>query len=250
MSATISKLITIISIVMVLNKTRFWKIDFARGLAVILMVLFNWSFTLKFLNVFALTDSWLYWRLFPRLIGGSFIFLAGISIILFYNKTNSLKKVASRGLKIFLIGIGITVITFLSFPSNTIYFGILHLIGLSLILSPFFLKNKNIVLLIASLILIIGFFLQSFYFAFSHLLWLGLGPENFQTFDYWPLMPWFGVFLFGMFFGDFLKNKKGVYTKNLLIKKTCFLGRNSLAVYLIHQPVLIGILYVFGFRIF
>ena len=229
---------------------RIWQIDFSRGLAVILMVLFNWSFSLKFLNVFTISENWLYWWLLPRLIGGSFIFLAGISAVINFNKNKSGKKIAYRGLRIFLIGIGITAVTFLAFPENTIYFGILHLIGFSLIISPFFIKNKNLVLLAASIILIAGFQLQSSYFNFPHLLWLGFGPANFQTFDYWPLMPWFGIFLLGLFFGDFIKNKSPVHEKNYLIKKICFLGRNSLIIYLGHQIVLVGIIYMFGFKIF
>src|SRR3989338_10359033 len=86
------------------------QIDFVRGIAVLIMVLFNWSFTLSFLKVYTIDGGWLYWWLFPRLIGGSFIFLAGLSVVLSHKKSGS-KKIVFRGLKIFLVWMGITALT-------------------------------------------------------------------------------------------------------------------------------------------
>ncbi len=68
------------------------EIDFARGLAVILMVLFNWSFAISFLGIYTIPGGAVYWQLFPRLIGGAFIFLAGLSIMLSYVRMKNLPK--------------------------------------------------------------------------------------------------------------------------------------------------------------
>ncbi len=240
---------------------RFIQIDFIRGLTVILMVIFNWSFTLSFLNAYSFAGGCLYWFIFPRLIGGSFIFLAGIPIILSYKRLETklwkiiFRKYSLRGLKLFLIGLGITLLTWLLFPQYTVFFGILHLIGLSIMLSPFFLGKKIGTLYLGSIIIILGFYIQSLSPQTPLLLWLGLAQENFQTFDYWPLLPWFGVFLLGMFTGETIASRiNNIQGSNTILKKAplnliAFLGRKSLIVYLVHQPILVTILYFFGFKI-
>jgi len=243
-----------------MNKKRFWEIDFLRGIAIILMVIFNYSFALSYLRIYTLNAGFFYWYIFPRFIAGMFIFISGLSLTLMYNqiknKKENYKKFFLRGLRIFEYGILITVVTFLTFPEAFIIFGILHLIGISIILGSFFLKFKRLNLFLGLLIIALGFYLQSFRFDFPWLLWLGFTPENFYTFDYFPILPWFGVTLLGLFFGNLLyENGKRKFKikdlSNLFITKfLAFLGRNSLFIYLIHQPILILILLILGFKIF
>jgi len=232
---------------------RFWQIDFWRGITVLLMVFFNWSFTLFFLNIYKLDLGFLYWRVFPQFIGGSFIFLAGLSVVLSrkrYPMADN-KKYFLRGLKILLLGLGITLLTWLSFPSYTIVFGILHMIGFSVLVSPLFFKLGESKLLLSVIILIFGFTFQSFFVNSAFLFPIGLVNQSFQTFDYWPVLPWLGVFLLGMYFGEKLfENKKHSENKNFISKVFCLLGRNSLKIYLVHQPVLILVLLGLGFPIF
>jgi uncharacterized membrane protein len=96
-----------------------------------------------------------------------------------------------------------------------------------------------------------GIYLQTREFSFPYLLWLGFMPENFTTFDYFPLIPWLGVLLLGIFSGKSIYKKTGHITfKNKLPGAFVFLGRKSLTVYLIHQPALISILMLTGYRLF
>jgi uncharacterized membrane protein len=240
--------------------TRLWEIDFLRGIAIILMIIFNYSFALYYLNIYTLASGPLYWYVFPRLIGGMFIIISGLSLTLLYsqikNKKDATKKFYSRGLKIFGLGILITAITFLTFPNAFIIFGILHLIGVSIILSLFFLKYRRFNIVLGLSAILLGFYLQNFRFDFPWLLWLGFIPKNFYTFDYWPILPWFGVTLLGISFGNFLyRNGKRLFrikdfSDNPVVKFVSFLGRHSLTIYLVHQLLLIAVLLALGFKIF
>lgn len=235
---------------------RLWEVDFFRGIAIVLMIIFNWSFTLKYFNIFSF-ESWFYWHIFPRIIASMFIFIAGISLVLSHGGTKSApSRHILRGLKIFCFGIMITLSTWLLFPQEFIIFGILHLIGISIILAAALLKYKRLSLMLGIAFIAVGFILQNFRFDFSWLVWLGLIPINFQSLDYFPIFPWFGIFLLGMFFGNsaYPKGKRNFRIKDSselwLVENTAFLGRHSLFIYMIHQPVLILLLLLLGFRIF
>jgi uncharacterized membrane protein len=189
-----------------------------------------------------------------------FISISGLSLTISYtqtkNKAEAHKKIFMRGLKIFSFGVLITSITFLTFPEAFIIFGILHLIGFSIIFGQFFLKFKKMNLLLGLIIILLGFYLQNFRFDFPWLLWLGFIPKDFFTFDYFPILPWFGVSLLGIFFGNVLYNKGKRnfkirdFSNSVAVKFLSFLGRNSLTIYLLHQPLLILLLLILGFKLF
>ena len=237
---------------------RLLQLDALRGIAIVLMVIFNWSFALSFIgaikggptNAMSLfSNTWLYWWLFPRIIAASFITIAGISLALSHEKIKYkplkfiFKKYFLRGGKIFLLGLGITAVTYLTYQNYTIWFGILHLIGLSIIISSFFLKYKKLSLLIGLAIITAGIYIQA---ELPHLLWLL--PFDFQTFDYFPLLPWSGFVFVGIFIGNCIKKSKSVH--NMFIDKTvAFLGRHSLLIYIVHQPLLVAILFLLGYAV-
>lgn len=239
---------------------RFWEVDFSRGIAIILMIVFNWSYTLRYFNIFRISGGWLYWFAFPRFIGGLFIFIMGLSLVLNYNSLKDKKSVYSnnirRGLKIFSLGLLITLVTWIFFPREFIIFGILHLIGISIILATPFLKSKRASLVLGIAIILVGLILQNFTFDFSWLLWLGFVPSNFVTFDYFPIIPWFGVSLLGVYFGNILyKNNKRNFkipdlSRSIFVRGVNFLGRNSLIIYLLHQPLLLLVLFILGFPLY
>ncbi|MFH1779728.1 MAG: heparan-alpha-glucosaminide N-acetyltransferase [Candidatus Micrarchaeota archaeon] len=227
---------------------RFWEIDFCRGLAVIAMIAFNWLYALGFFGLISFNANELVWWITARVIGFSFIFIAGVS---FYLASEKNKNLLQRGAKVFFAGLLVTVVTWVFVPKVFVVFGVLHLIGVSMILALFFKRFSNRVLLAAgALIALIGFVLPSFSFDYSWFLWLGLMPHTFSTLDYFPLLPWFSVFLFGIVFARifYFKAKR----RFIFPEKKSFLlgvlGKNSLALYLLHIPFLLFLLYFFGFN--
>ncbi len=231
---------------------RFWEIDLWRGLALIGMIVFNWSFALYFLNIFKFQGGWLYWSLFPHLIAGSFVFIAGLSLYISHSRRKDMKHVFARGLTIFSLGMLITLATLFLIPQYAVWFGILHLIGLSIILSNIFHRFGKTNLIIGLLIVSVGAMLHTMRFDFPWLFWLGFIPTDLSSLDYEPLLPWFGFFLMGMGFGEkFYKNNKRTFrirdmSKNRLVRNISVMGRNSLIIYLLHQPLFLTLLFLLG----
>jgi uncharacterized membrane protein len=231
---------------------RFWEIDLVRSIAIAMMITFH---TLYLLNYFDIHDTGVpgvqygFWWWFARVTGGTFIFLAGVSLTIAYSKSKRISGFMRRGLEIFAWGMGITLITWLIPSTRTEYvrFGILHFFGIAFILAPFFLRFRFINLILGAAMMAIGIYLWGIYFDFPWLLWLGLMPNAFWTLDYWPLLPWFGLFLVGMFCGKMLypQGNRRFNIPEFTDPVTSALilpGRHPLVIYLAQWPVIIGLL--------
>ncbi len=235
------------------NTPRFFEIDFLRGIAVTTMVLYNWLFALDYLGIYRTAITSGFWFYFARITAAAFILLAGASLTLSASKGREAAYRIKRGLKIFSWGLIITAVTWLFLGEAYVRFGILHLIGLSIILALPLSKMRRLNLSLGIILIALGAYLQKFSFGFSWLLWLGFIPKNFYTVDYFPLLPWLGVFLIGIFLGNTLyKNGARKFEIRDLsevpfVRAFSFLGRNSLLIYLMHQPVLLAGLWVIGF---
>ncbi len=236
-----------------LPEDRFRIIDLVKGIDIILMVLFNYSITLNYFGFINLPSGLFYQKILPMSIASVFIFVSGAAAYVSYQKNNKkfTKKYFTRGLKLLFFALLITLFTYVFVPQKTVYFGIIHFFAVSSFLIPFFIKFKKLNIIATISIFLAGFYLQQTEFNFSYLFWLGFVPQNLSTFDYFPLIPWMGVILLGVACGGFVVEK----TADLRFKGTFsslfeYLGRRSLTIYLIHQPLLILVLTASGFKLF
>ncbi len=231
---------------------RFWEIDLLRGIAIVSMISFHVFFDLKYLGLLV-WGSQLSWWLAPRLIAGTFIFLVGVSLSLSYSRVRKrpgkevAKKYVLRGLKIFSCGLAITAVTWFLVPRGFIFFGILHFIGLAVILAYPFLRWPRYNFILGLAAIFTGWFVSLQLFPFPYLIWLGFVYPGAYSLDYFPVFPWLGLALLGIYYGNLLYpgGKRSFFLKDLKNPATDFLGilgRNSLLIYLVHQPIILGII--------
>ena len=237
---------------------RLWEIDFLRGIAVVMMIVFHFFYDLNFFNIYEIDLHSGPFPLFLYPIGTTFLLLVGISLSLSYsrikdneNRKQLQLKFILRGSKIFGLGLLITLVTWIYLQDGFVVFGILHCIGLSIIIAYPFLQFKIRNLIIGVLLVSVGVYLKTLTFDFGWLLWLGFRPSQFYTVDYFPILPWFGVVLIGIFIGNTLypAHKRRFKLKDIsqirFVKLFCFLGRHSLIIYCLHQPIIILLIHLF-----
>jgi len=221
------------------NHKRIWEIDFFRGIALILMIIFHVVFDLKeFAHVSVNYVSGFYYYI-GKSAGILFILLAAISC--HFSKSNT-----KRGLQILGMGLVITLVSHLFNPSYGIKFGILHFLGTSIIIYPLFKDiNKWLLLIFGTIIIILGNYFKLINMPFDYLFIFGLSSELFISADYYPLLPWFGVFLYGIFISKLLyREKKSLFSFLPRFNFVSYLGRHTFSIYLIHQPLIILLIWL------
>lgn len=220
------------------------------------MILFNWSYALDFLNIYTLieTGNSFYWNIFPLTIASTFLFVAGVSLSLSWNRFQKTgkpkwKKYGRRGLKILGYGILITATTQIFYPENLIFYGILHLIGTTILLSPLVISNWKKSLTAAITILTLYTHIDPNSTQSLIQAAIGIGKPGFTTFDYFPIIPFSSIIFLGLTLGHltYPEGKRKIQLEKpeklqKTIKTIELLGRNSLLIYLTHQPILIIIL--------
>lgn len=223
-----------------MNK-RYSEVDILRGIAVVMMIVFHAVFDFDYFKIYNFNIYNGFWLYFARLIATIFIFLVGISMTLsYYRKGFGFLNYFKRGSVVLGYGLSITLVTYLFLREGTIIFGILHFIGISIILGSLFLRFKNLNLILGGIFILLGFYIKSFVVNYPWLVFLGLRFENFYTLDYFPLLPWFGVVLLGLYFGKvFYPEGKRRFKIEMKNKYLSYLGRHSLIIYLLHQPILV-----------
>ncbi len=216
-------------------------IDAFRGFAIVLMIIFHFLFDLEFLKIMHINFEDLSILLLQRVVGTMFLLLVGISLVLSQKKNKEgYVRHLKRALKLGAVALLITIATWAAVPSEFVKFGIIHCIALSTLIAPLFFRFKWTGLALGVILIVAG--ISTNYTDSEYLFWLGWITHTYTALDHYPLIPWFGVVLIGMFLGNVLPELK---VKNRVAGSLAYLGRNSLAIYLIHQPLIISLMLLF-----
>ncbi|MGF9757295.1 heparan-alpha-glucosaminide N-acetyltransferase [Microvirga sp. 0TCS3.31] len=232
-------------------RQRWDAIDAARGLAIVAMIVYHFSWDMSFLQLIETNILQVpAWRWFARGIAGSFLFLSGLGLVLAHAKGFHSRAFLKRLLKVGGAALAVTLATYFAFPESYIFFGILHCIAVSGVLAlPLLRLHPAMTLVIAALCLVAPSMLTDPALDAPWLDWLGLGADDPVTNDYVPIFPWFGLVLLGVAAGRLLLAWQEAITlarwrsQGWLSRLLIWAGRKSLPIYLTHQIILLVILY-------
>ncbi len=239
-------------------------LDEIRGGAIILMVFFHALYTMAFMFDLSFASK-LYYFFLPISIwfAGLFILVSGISCRLSHSNYK-------RGGKLFAISLALTFVTWLldnklGFSGTVIWFGILHLLSVSMLiyalLSRWLDKIHPIISIVAfGLLFAVTMNLDDGYLSFGqyafqlpevlrncrYLFPLGIVAPNFYSADYYPLFPWLFLFLIGASIGRWFKGGNlPNFCYNEHFRPIAYCGRHTLVIYLAHQPIIYGVVWAF-----
>jgi uncharacterized membrane protein len=243
----------------VLRAPRITLIDTLRGVALVAMATYHFTWDLEFFGYLEPgTATQGFFRIYARAIASSFLFLAGVSLVLAHFPAIRWRSFWNRFAVVAGAALAISVATWIAFPNEWIYFGILHnialssLIGLAFLRLPILLTAGAVVVIVAVMVVNYGLIpgiLDSAAFNTRSLAWLGFAEIPPRSNDYVPLFPWVAALLAGIaatrlaVSRHWLPRLAAVQTTQNLLSKA---GRHSLVIYLLHQPVLISAVYLFS----
>ncbi|MDQ0455958.1 putative membrane protein [Rhizobium paknamense] len=228
---------------------RITLLDGLRGLALIAMASYHFTWDLEFFGYVeegtAVSGPWKY---YARGIASTFLFLVGVSLVLAHGRGIRWQSFGKRLGQIAAAAVLISVATYFTMGAGWIFFGILHAIAVTSLAGLLFVKLPEVVTLAAALgCLWLGAYGHSPLFDTPALWWLGLSETLPRSNDYVPVFPWFAAVLFGIAaarlalrFG-WTERLAGLPGGPRLLQ---WAGRHSLIFYLVHQPVLISLVYL------
>lgn len=213
---------------------RYIIVDVMRGLAVVLMTFYHLVFDLNRFHLVRIDIlGHPFWYGLPRFIVTIILLCVGLGLALAHKKGLDYARARRRLYVIGAWAIVISIVTYTLYPKNFVFFGILHCIFMASIIGLFFVGRPKASLVIGLLAIVPCLIFDFTIIPVSD--WLGVKPM-----DYEPLYPRFGVVLVGIFLESIGMHKipiSRVFPVRLLEK----MGRHSLKIYIIHRPVVMGL---------
>lgn len=222
-------------------------LDALRGIAIVAMTIYHFCFDLRYFGVTrANFEHDPFWLAARSAILSSFLLIAGISMVLARQSARSDARWLRHAAVIAGAALLVSAASYVMFPRSYIWFGVLHAIAVSLVVARPFVDRPLAAAAVGAAVIAAGL-------AFSHaafdnrvLGWLGFMTAKPVTEDYVPLFPWTGVLLIGIAAGHWLMRERfgPLAPLGRVPAALRWLGRHSLVVYLVHQPLLIGLLWL------
>lgn len=221
------------------SDNRVTELDFFRWIALLLMVYFHLIRSMSELYGYDIIYStWVNFYI-GKISAILFILISGI--VFTFGKFNLKRFLLLAG-----IALAISAATYFYNSDYVIVFGIIHFFALSSLLAIVFKKINTYAILIIWMAIIRAWpWIGSISANSDYLLFIWVVSKWFQSADFYPLIPRFGVYLLGMWISKiFYTNKRNIFWKIFNVWPINFVGRNTLLIYLIHQPIIILVLYL------
>jgi len=222
-------------------------LDVLRGLAIVAMIAYHFCFDLRYFGV----AHWnfehdLRWLAARSTILSSFLLIAGVSAVLASGQPSPLSNWLRHVAVIAGAALLVTAGSYALFPRSFIWFGVLHAIALSLLLAKPLLARPWVAAITGVIVIVAGLVYANPAFDNRVLGFVGFMTHKPITEDYVPLFPWLGVLLLGVTLGHLLVRTRFAAIAALAQWPAflAFLGRHSLVVYLVHQPLMMLLLWV------
>lgn len=227
---------------------RFDRLDALRGVAIVWMAVFHFCFDLNYFGFIRqnfYTDPT--WTLQRVCIVSLFLFCAGLSLAVALHQGQTWPRFWRRWAQIAGCALLVSAGSALMFPHSWISFGILHGIALMLVVARLLAPLRGWLWLAGAVAVALPQFVQHGFFDTRWTNWVGLVTRKPVTEDYAPLLPWLGVVLWGLAAGRWVLAHRRQWLAGALpaaLAPLALLGRWSLSFYMLHQPVLIGVLWL------
>ncbi len=229
---------------------RFDRLDALRGAAVVWMALFHFCFDLSH---FGFTQQNFYadpfWTVQRSCIVSLFLFCAGVGQAVAWQQRQRWPRFWRRWLQVAGCALLVTLGSLLMFPRSYISFGVLHAIALMLIVTRLTARWRGWLWPLGLAALLLPLLFQHPFFDTRLTDWVGFTTHRPTTEADVPLLPWLGVMWWGVAAGQWLLRERPTWLAGTLprpIAPLAALGRWSLSFYMLHQPVLIGLLMLLG----
>ena len=235
---------------------RIFLLDVSRGVSLVAMLGYHFFWDLGY---FGFIDIRLVTKgvglTLAQLIGTSFIIISGMSARLLTSSQNFGPKFRKRIVKLLIISAIISIVTFIVDQDNFIFFGILHFLSICSLISLILVnieKNYLVFLMFMGTAVVS---LSSITFDLPLIVsWIGLNKNPPITNDFYPLFPWITFYLFGFWSGYSIMKKRNGGSKiisilnpkrNRLFNFLGYIGQKSLIIYILHQPILFSLFFLF-----
>lgn len=232
--------------------SRLPSLDILRGMALLGMIAFHAAYDLQQYWQWDIDVFHGAWKLLARTTATTFLLVSGIAVARSEERMRALppsvrwqRRLMRFGILLFF-ALCVSAATFALEPRTAVVFGILHLLAASRLLLPLFARLRGGAIVLGTLWIACG---RSAPWEVSTSLAIPLGfvPTGFASVDYFPLLPWFGVPLIGMgllSLPGFRHAAGHPLSAHPWLMPLAWLGRRSLIVYLLHQPLLLATLAV------
>ncbi len=226
---------------------RIGAIDALRGGALCMMFAYHFAFDLRYFGVAQLDfENSVFWLSFRAVIVASFLSIVGVSLVLADRRGADAGHFLRRVAMIAAAALAVTAASWLLFPSSFIYFGILHCIALASLLAWPLRRHPRLALVAGIAVLVAASVFSSPAFDRMQLSWIGFTTHKPITEDYVPLAPWSAAVFIGIALGHALEQAghRPLQLFDAAPRWLRWLGRHSLVVYLVHQPLLMAVLWL------